>query len=146
MKKFILMAGMLVSPFISQTVWGHGEEKPGPHKGYLRMPGAFHIELVPQGNSKFKVYLLDIEWKNPSVENSKLEIKAINDGKTADVKCGNAQGVDHFSCQLPEGYSLKKGELRVSAIRQKSIGAEMRYDLPLTFNVEAMATSHNGHH
>jgi hypothetical protein len=48
----------------------HGEDKAGPNGGFIRMPGAFHTELVPSGKDKLKVYLLDIQWKNPSLKNS----------------------------------------------------------------------------
>lgn len=72
MKKTIV-TGLLLSIF-STHASAHGENKPGPNGGYIRMPGAFHTEIVPNGKHKIKVYLLDIEWKNPSVINSKLEI------------------------------------------------------------------------
>jgi len=140
MKTLIILAILLSS----QMALAHGEDKPGPHKGYIRMPGAFHTEVVPESDTKFKIYLLDIEWKNPSVQNSKLEVKISNNASSGVVKC--AQKNDHYLCQSPKGFSLKQGKLIVQATRENSPGAEMPYDLPLSFNVGANVDPHKGHH
>lgn len=136
----VLSLGLLLGQF----AFSHGENKPGPHKGYIRMPGAFHTEVVPVGNSKFKIYLLDIEWKNPSVQNSKLEVKHLGQDRAVEVQCD--QKSDHFSCALPKGLSLKKGKLLVMAVRENSPGTEMAYDLPLSFDLPGNVDPHKGHH
>lgn len=114
---------------ICEISFGHGEEKPGPHGGHIRMPGAFHTELVPSGESTFKLYLLDMNWKNSTVQNSKLNIKIAQGGQLGDASC--KQQADHFFCSVPKGFSLKKGRLIVNSSRDNSPGAEVIYNLPL---------------
>lgn len=38
----------------SSIAFAHGEVKAGPHNGFIRMPGAFHTELVLVGKNKLK--------------------------------------------------------------------------------------------
>lgn len=74
----------------------HGEDKPGPNGGEIRMPGAFHTELVRgEKGAPAKVYLLDMEWKNPTVKDSAVSVSL--DGKPA-KDCKPAK--DHFTCEL----------------------------------------------
>lgn len=113
---------------ICELTYGHGENKPGPHGGSIRMPGAFHTELLPEGNSTFKLYLLDINWKNPTVQNSKLDIKISQGSKSGGVSC--KESTDHYFCSVPKGFSLKKGRLIVNSTRDNSPGAEVIYNLP----------------
>ena len=47
---------------LSVNLFAHGEDKPGPHGGYIRMPGSFHTEVVKE-KAGYRVYLLDINWK-----------------------------------------------------------------------------------
>ena len=51
----------------------HGEDRPGPHGGIIRMPGAFHTELRPKSNREFELFLLDMKWGEPSVAQSSVE-------------------------------------------------------------------------
>ncbi|HPI39420.1 MAG TPA: hypothetical protein PLJ21_01365 [Pseudobdellovibrionaceae bacterium] len=130
MKKtvFTLIASLL----LSSLVFAHGEEKPGPHGGFIRMPGAFHTELVPDSDVEFKMYLLDVNWQNPSVKDSAVDIKIMNESTSAAVSC--KQGVDFFQCQLVKGFTLEKGKLSVKASREKAIGGKVFYNLPLSFD------------
>ncbi len=64
---------------LSLNVFAHGEDKPGPHGGFIRMPGAFHTEVVKEKEG-YRVYLLDINWKNPSVLDSAV-LASIEVGK-----------------------------------------------------------------
>lgn len=106
--------------------WAHGEDKPGPHGGFIAMPGAFHVELVPVDARRLKVYLLDIHWKNPSVVNSAVEL---TNGVTA-ASCGVK--ADHYLCEFGSKVDLnKKGELRVTAVRENQKGNVVQYSLPL---------------
>ena len=129
MKRIALTLGLLMGFLVGPMAFGHGESKLGPHKGYIRMPGAFHTEITPAGKDKFKVYLLDINFKNPSMNKSKLEIKVTHQDKESPVKCGSKK--DHYFCELPEGFSLKEGKLIVNAVREDLPGADVTYDLPL---------------
>ena len=109
------------------AAFGHGEDRPGPHGGFIRMPGAFHTEVLVDGETALKVYLLDIEWKNPSVRDSKI-IATFN-GKTA--KCGVV--TDHFRCAFGTGSNLQaKGKLEIDATREKQKGAKVEYPTPLS--------------
>ncbi|MFZ3231520.1 MAG: hypothetical protein WA160_15035 [Pseudobdellovibrio sp.] len=130
MKNVILMLSVL---FINTVAFAHGEDKLGPNGGYVRMPGAFHTELVPVNSNKFKVYLLDIEWKNPTLTGAKVDIYL--KGKpmkkaTCEIK------ENYFLCNFPSKINMtKKGELKVIAEREGKIGAEVTYHLP--FKLEA---------
>lgn len=118
---------LLVSIFTSTLAIAHGEDKYGPHRGFVRMPGAFHTELVPVGKNKLKVYLLDIQWKNPSVVKSKVQIK-YND--KIDATCEVKE--NFYDCTFPKSVNLsKKGELKVTAEREEQKGMEVTYALPL---------------
>lgn len=83
----------------------HGEDKPGPHGGEIRMPGAFHTELVlDKGGKKgapAKIYLLDIEWKNPVVKDSAVSV-AVDEKPAKECKPAS----DHFTCELGVGTKL----------------------------------------
>ncbi|OFZ12197.1 MAG: hypothetical protein A2Z20_11300 [Bdellovibrionales bacterium RBG_16_40_8] len=119
---------------IGQWAFAHGETSLGPHNGYIRMPGAFHTEVVPEGNNKFKVYLLDIEFKNPTLQKSKLVIKIEHKSKLVAATCNTRK--DYYLCKLPKGLSLKKGKLFVNAVREELVGAEVIYDLPFNLKIE----------
>lgn len=128
--------------FMATQAFAHGEDKLGPHGGYVRMPGAFHTEVVPEGKDQIKVYLLDINWKNPSTKNSSVEITLQKKPK-APIQC-QAQN-DFFICALPAGTNLqKKGKLFVTSQREEQKGNQATYDLPL--KLEKPENEHNGHH
>lgn len=129
MKSILVFSMVLLMSSISGA---HGEDKPGPHGGYVRMPGAFHTELVPNSDVQFKIYLLDINWKNPSVKNSQIIIKYIGKAGSESVTC--RQEVDSFVCQLSQALTLQNGKLSVKATRENSVGAEVFYNLPLNFS------------
>lgn len=123
----------LLAVFLFQLqAFGHGEDKPGPSGGYIRMPGAFHTEVVQVNNQKFKVYLLDINWQNPTVKNSSIAATVKIKSSEVNVSC-KAEG-NYFSCKLPRGKSLKgANEITLKAIREKVTGGLAKYELPLRF-------------
>ena len=47
-----MMAFLVTFILMTSQSWAHGEDKYGPHKGFIRMPGAFHTELVLNGKNK----------------------------------------------------------------------------------------------
>ncbi len=133
---------------ISNFVFAHGEDQAGPHGGFVRMPGAFHTELIVDGVNKLKVYLLDIEWKNPSVLKSDLQVTHNNKNKAS---CEALQ--NYYVCTFTKNVNLlKKGELKVLAQREEQKGMEVFYKLPLKLQsskstpASAPASSHEGHH
>lgn len=132
-----------------QATFAHGEDKVGPNGGFVRMPGAYHTEVVPIAKNKLKVYLLDIDWKNPSVLRSKVKVVYNeNTNATCEVR------TNFFECVFPKTVNFtKKGRLKVLAEREGQTGAEVLYPLPLKLE-KAMATpsmetekvDHNKHH
>lgn len=130
MKNVILICSLLLT---SGFAFAHGEDKYGPHGGFIRMPGAFHTELVPVGKNKLKVFLLDIQWKNPSVVKSSVEISFKGNSATK-AKCEVQE--NYYQCDFPNTIDLtKKGELKVVAQREEQKGMEVSYPLPLKLEV-----------
>lgn len=123
--KFIIAVFFLTASYAG----AHGEDKPGPHGGAIRMPGAFHTEVVSVNERQIQVYLLDIDWKNPSTKSGQV---------TASVKgqkgvAGCVAKADHFVCDFPKNVSLAKtGELMIEARREGQRGNTAVYALPLT--------------
>ncbi len=139
----ILTSLFIVSLLLkSNFAFAHGEDKPGPHGGFIRMPGAFHTEVVPQSKTTLKVFLLDIEWKNPSINNSSLQV-ILNDKSKTKAQCSVKD--NYYLCSFPKPIDLtKKGELKVLPQRDGQKGAEVSYILPLKF--EVVDDGHGGHH
>lgn len=134
----ILLSLLVIS---SINVFAHGENKPGPHGGHIRMPGTFHTELVISG-SKAKVYLLDIGFKNPITQNS--QVSALLSGHHQQkVSCEARQ--DYFECSLPADLS-HFNQISLTAVRKGVKGKEAQYPLPLSFsNSPAAPASHHNH-
>lgn len=133
-----------VAIFATCKAVGHGETKPGPHNGFIRMPGAFHTEIVPLSKSEFQLYLLDFNWANPTIRKSMVDVKIESKKGKVPVRC--TPNVDHFKCELPNGFDLKKGKLILNSSREDTPGAEITYDLPLKLLRDAQSKSHETHH
>ena len=130
---------------VSVKSFGHGEDKFGPNGGYLKMPGGFHTEVVPDKDGKIKVYLLDINFKSPVVKNSKVAA-TINNGTKKDINCTAKR--NHFLCETSKA-DLAKGTLSIVAERSTVKGAEAVYELPLTLaksGTEMKGDDHGSHH
>lgn len=127
-KSIVAAIGILAG----STVLAHGENKLGPHQGYVRMPGAFHTEVVPAGD-EFKVYLLDMGFRNPTVANSAVhaQVRKVDNGVAA-ADCTVTQ--DFFSCKLPKGTTLQNGTLELKASRLGEPSISVQYKLPLQFS------------
>lgn len=133
----------ILAMFLSlQQISAHGEHKPGPHGGQIRMPGAFHTEVLPYQNIGFKIYLLDINFENPTSKNSKLFGKIVSKGKEFPLKCFNHQ--NHFYCEIPKGSSMEEGDLILSPEWNFQKGADVKYKLPLIESKEQMKEHHHG--
>ncbi len=122
----IILNTVLVA-FIGSIALAHGMDKLGPHKGYIQMPGQFHTEVVQNKDGSFKIYLLDIEFKNPITKNSEVKAK-IKSGRTTELKC--MVMTDHFHC-VGAKVALNKGELYLTANRDGIKSNEVVYQLPL---------------
>lgn len=131
MKNFFFIIATLIMTF---NVYAHNEDKFGPHKGYIKMPGIFHTELVPEQRQSFKVYLLDVNIKNPTTENSNVTLSYEGtDGNKNPYKCIKVK--DYFSCSVDSkttAVDLNKGSLIVEASREGKKGNKAIYSLPLS--------------
>jgi hypothetical protein len=119
---------LLAALVLSDLAYGHGEEKPGPHGGFIRMPAAFHTEVVPVGKNQIRIYLLDINMKNPTVESS--SVKAVLTGKKGSAAKCEARG-DFYLCTFSGKSDLNRGELSIEAKRGGQSGSPVSYKLPL---------------
>ncbi len=113
--------------FFSQMTFSHGMNKYGPNGGFIKMPGAFHTELVDKGQN-IHVYLLDISFKNPITVDSTVKIKY--QGNT-DTEFSCAKSTDYFVCEKPKTGLTNVKEIIINAIRSKNKGSEAIYSLPL---------------
>ncbi len=120
---------MMIVLFYSILALSHGEDKPGPHDGYIQMPGAFHTEVVAGSQGSFDIYLLDVEFKNPTVKDSEVQAWLSSGKKKSDLKCDLVEQ-SHFHC-VPSNTSFKGKELIVKAKREQMQGNEAKYKLPL---------------
>ncbi|KYG61050.1 hypothetical protein AZI85_08810 [Bdellovibrio bacteriovorus] len=136
-----ILSLLILTPFIALA---HGEDKEGPHGGHIRMPGAFHTELMLDEKQEAHIFLLDMEFKYPTVKNSKIEVAAVNGKDKVDFKC-SVMGGNHFHCVPTKKYPLK-GELKVKAVRDGAVGNEVSYKLPLTKLAEEKPSSAHDHH
>lgn len=140
--KMIPAYSVISSALLASLAHGHGEDKLGPHGGFIRMPGVFHTELVPDGTNGLKVYLLDVNWKNPSVKDSSVKIRYGKKGELA--KC-EAKEELYYSCRFSGKVDVTKmGLLSVTSTREKQKGNEVTYPLPL--KLVDYDKEHEGHH
>lgn len=137
MKKQIPIVAIIITLF-SLNALSHGEDKPGPHGGYIRMPGAFHTEVV-QEKEGYRVYLLDINWKNPSILDSSVKASIQSGTKTIDLACSKQS--DSYFCK---SSLVQNGQLNITAKREGQVGGVSAYNLPLKFEIPN--AGHEGHH
>jgi hypothetical protein len=140
----VVLSAILLSLFGASYSFAHGEDKPGPHGGVIRMPGAFHTELKQEGVKGLRVYLLDMEWKNPVTENTSLEVALKRGAKKTIVNCKISGSF--YECALARGVKFKKGdEFIVKARRGDAQGAPIAYAYPFLPTPVAV-DEHSGHH
>lgn len=135
----------IMSIFLTKLSWGHGEDKPGPNGGYIRMPGAYHTEVLIQ-NSVLKIYLLDINWKNPTVNQSSAEAYLKNKETSISLKCDKK--ANYFECAIDKNMDINSGTLELKTKREGQVGNVAVYDLPLSFsaNKKNNGGGHHNHH
>lgn len=126
-----LMLGLFLGIlFYSLAGFTHGMDKLGPNGGHIRMPGAFHTELLADGSS-IKVWLLDINIKESTTKNSQVEL-TLQRGADSLFKQSCVIEQTYFKCVLPESVKLQKGDkLVVKANREAAKGGEAVYNYPL---------------
>ena len=126
---FMVVFAILSVPTLAGA---HGEAKPGPHQGYVRMPGGFHTELVPDGARSVRVFLIDIEFKNPVTKDSTVLASLTNDGKAA-VNATCTIKKDFFQCGFPKDTDLKSGTIVLTTTRSGVQAGLAVYPLPLSY-------------
>ncbi len=112
----------------STPIFAHGEDQLGPHHGYIRMSGTYHIEVIPNDDT-LDIMLLDSNFKNPTVLNSTIKVK-INNGKNSyALRCESMD--NYFSCPISSKLLSHGGTLKIESERQLNAGAPVEYSLPL---------------
>ena len=122
-----LLIALLIT---SSTVFAHGENMQGPHGGEIRMPGAFHTEVVTEGPRDVKVYLLDVKFESPTTENSSVSLRFEGD-QNSEATCTKQEA--YFACRFEKEVLNSKGTLHVTANRQNKKGRMVHYPTPLKF-------------
>ncbi|QDK45282.1 hypothetical protein DOM22_09015 [Bdellovibrio sp. ZAP7] len=143
--KTLLTIALATSPLLVQA---HGEDSPGPNGGHIKMPGPFHTELEIDPVQGAHIFLLDMEFKNPTVQNSSVTAVFQGKGRAKVIayKCG-IMGGNHFHC-VPQGKISGQGQLKIKAVRENAVGHEVVYDLPLkkfTETTGVPAVDHSRH-
>lgn len=126
MKTFFTL--MFIS--LSLSSYAHNEDKLGPNKGFIQMPGTYHTEIVPTDAKRFNIYLLDINIKNPLTKNSSVNLihQASNGTKTS-FDC--AKTTDHFECVSNKEINITSGKFIINSQRNGIKGRVAEYPLPL---------------
>jgi hypothetical protein len=122
---FLLISNLL----IATDAFAHGEDKYGPNMGYIRMPGSFHTEVVPEKDGSYRVFLIDLQNKKPTITDSSVEFQIKDGNKVTTFNCMPMQDT-HFHCTTDE----KKHDRGQIIIKAKRLGIQARdavYDLPL---------------
>ena len=128
MKRLLILLH-LTSSLVFDHAFAHGEDRPGPHGGVVRMPGPFHTEVLADGKEALKVFLLDVEFKNPTVSTSLVDVRWRSGVRELNLAC--TARVDHFRCATPPGAYLDAGELTLRAVRDGASANPATYPLPL---------------
>lgn len=127
---------VLVSILFAVQVWAQNDEaldpKPaaptqGSHQGKLVAAGNFQLELIWENDASLKVYLLDSEYKNETIQNSEVGVFIQSGNVESEMSCQPVE--NHFHCQQ-SGKKFKKGTLAISAKRSGLQAEEVKVDVP----------------
>ena len=115
-----------IALFAKLSAEAHGDNIPGPNGGHIRMPGPFHTEVL-QLNDGFKIYLLDIDFKNPIVKNSYVKASVQKGNQITKLNCSIQE--NYFFCLFKKTNEMAK--LLIDSKRDVITGNEANYLLPL---------------
>lgn len=118
---------------LSQPIFAHSEDALGPHNGYIKVPGEYHVEVVPDKDT-LNIMLLDAKLKNPTVLNSQIKVKIKNGSNAYVLRCESME--NYFSCPVSEKILSRKGTLVIESSRQLTKGDTVEYPLPLKLTEE----------
>lgn len=153
-KQTIPLLTILLVLLLQTYGFSHGEDKLGPHKGYIRMPGSYHTEVKQHGTSSFTIYLLDMHWKNPSTHQSEvtgylMRSIRLKDGHNTDQKIPLMCTAHRtsFLCQTTQSIQTQPGDqLFLNTTRDGQKGGVVNYALPLSLaKKQDASTKHSGH-
>jgi len=114
--------------FAASQASAHGGAKLGPNGGYIRMPGAFHTEVVPTEDG-LNVYLLDLDLKNPTTKQTSLEVALRKGSQQTALSCSVAS--NYYSCRLPAKTKVATGDrYLVKATREGAVAGVAQYETP----------------
>lgn len=121
------------------TVSGSTEEKPvvpteGPHKGRLVAAGSFQLEILWESDFSAKIYLLDSDYKNETVQGSEVGVFFVSGNVESEMSCQPAE--NYFECKQGS-KKFKKGELSISAKRNGVQAEEVKVKVPFENRVDA---------
>ncbi len=89
-----------------------------------------------------KVYLLDVNWKNPAINRSSLKLHYGAKGEVA--KCSIGSGL-FYTCEFSKkSIRHKKGNLVFHSQREEQNGIKVEYELPL--KLQPMSDGHPDKH
>lgn len=147
MKHFFILTVFVTSTCIAQA---HGENKPGPHGGHIKMPANFHTEVIPDKDGSFHVFLLDMQFQNPTIKDSEIKAYVKSGNNKTTLKC-SVMGTNHFHCKGSKPNL--NGNLFLKAKREGTWASmDAQYELPLKAfevqpekNAPAQSQDHSKH-
>lgn len=124
--------------FLSKAL-SHGEDKPGPNGGFIRMPGAFHTELIVEPkNGSLKIFLLDINFMSLKTEAAKVSAQHRSKKGSVAFVCERKNGDLPFLCLPQKPFTASEGTLQVNIDAAPYTGTA-QYELPLKWNRQKQA-------
>lgn len=119
---------LLLTTMLSLGAFAHGMNKAGPHGGYVRMPGNYHVELVSKGRS-VEVYFLDMMFKPITIDKASttLSLNGIKGYKTVCKK-----EAARFVCDLGSESLTSYQEAVLETSKDGKAMAQSSYKLPLS--------------
>lgn len=123
---------LFITCLFSSNSFAHGMNKPGTNNGYVRMPGAYHVELVPVAEG-FRVYFQDIQFKAISTKDATLNL-IVKSNTVATIGC-KKEGASAFLCPVDKSALKGARELVLeSSINNGKTKASSAYKYPLSFD------------
>ena len=123
---------LLMTCLFSSNSFAHGMNKPGVNNGYVRMPGAYHVELVPISEG-FRVYFQDIQFKSISTKDATLNL-VVKAQTSATIGCKKEEA-NTFVCPVEKAALKGATELVLeSSINNGKTKGSSVYKYPLSFN------------
>lgn len=121
----------ILACFISEPIsLAHGESQPGPHNGFIRMPGTYHTELVmDQPTATLQIYILDMNFKPLNTDQAEIHAFYTQDkAPNQRQKLPCAKRGSFFACKARE-IRLDSGTIFVQSKLRNENGKDVAYAL-----------------